>query len=89
MQLLIFQMLICFKLIVCCMTVQEQAAALLNQLHQQDPGRVDPPPHSTPRPALPRQSLLLTPGMGSVGSVSPCGGGLTTRGHNGLAGDHW
>ena len=63
--------------------LQEQATALLNQLHQQEPGR-GTTPQATPgdpkrSPLLrvhhpSRQPLLLTPGMGSVGSVSPEGG---------------
>lgn len=75
------------------MCVQEQAAALLSQLHQQDPGRVNPQPNPTPRPAFARQarqSLLLTPGMGSVGSVSPRGrGAQQPKDHHALATGHW
>lgn len=72
--------------------MQEQAAALLNQLHQQDPSRVTPQPPPHPRGSFAqgvhhqtRQPLLLTPGMGSVGSVSPTGGARTDRHH---AADH-
>ena len=74
------------------MHVQEQAAALLSQLHQHDPGRVTPQPTPTPRPAFARQArqpLLLTPGMGSVGSVSPKGGAQQARDHRALAAGHW
>ena len=74
------------------MYVQEQAAALLSQLHHQDPGRVTPQPKPTPRPAFARQArqpLLLTPGMGSVGSVSPQGrGGQQPKSHHALATGH-
>ena len=70
--------------------MQEQAAALLSQMHSQDPGRVTPQPNPTPRPAFARQPLLLTPGMGSVGSVSPQGkSGQQTKDHHALAAGHW
>ena len=58
--------------------LQEQAAALLNQLHQQEPGRAAKKQRQgllgsagLSHARRPRQQLLLTPGMGSVGSVSP------------------
>ena len=68
-----------------CFCLQEQAAGLLQQLHQQEPSRgpkqprralpsVAPASHggvSAAHAAWPRQQLLLTPGMGSTASVSP------------------
>ena len=75
------------------MCVQEQAAALLSQLHQQDPGRVTPQLTPTPRPAFARQArqpLLLTPGMGSVGSITPQGRGpQQAKDHHALVTGHW
>ena len=58
--------------------MQEQAAALLSQLHQQDPSRGTPHLQPLPRETLHQvdrrpthQPLPPTPGMGSVGSISP------------------
>lgn len=58
--------------------MQEQAVALLSQLHSREPDRAA---NKQKKGLLgsaglsharhPQQQLLLTPGMGSVGSVSP------------------
>ncbi len=70
--------------------MQEQAAALLSQLHQQDPSRGTPHLQPHPRGTLhqvdrrpARQPLPLTPGMGSVGSISPERDAGTHRGREG------
>jgi len=70
--------------------MQEQAAALLSQLHQQDPSRGTPHLQPHPRGTLhqvdrrpARQPLPVTPGMGSVGSISPERDAGTHRGREG------
>ncbi|KAL0021101.1 hypothetical protein WJX79_006880 [Trebouxia sp. C0005] len=67
---------------------QEQAAALLSQLHQQDPSRGTPQLQPHPRGTLHQVERRpahqsLTPGMGSVGSISPGRGAGRHRGREG------
>lgn len=70
------------------LSLQEQAAALLSQLHQQDPSRGTPQLQPHPRGTLHQVERRpahqsLTPGMGSVGSISPGRGAGRHRGREG------
>ncbi len=80
------------SMLITIVDMQEQAAALLSQLHQQDPSRGTPHLQPLPRETLHQvdrrpthQPLPPTPGMGSVGSISPNRDAGTHRGREGAS----